>query len=247
VSDVRTLLADIETSPNLVHSFDLRNAFISIDQIVEPSRMICFAAKWLGEPKVTFRSEFHHDRKVMHQTIHELLDEADVLMHFNGKRFDEPKIRGELYLAGFNPPAPFQRIDLWETVRGFGLPSSKLDYILKASELPSKVQTGGFRLWRDCLAGDPKAWALMKRYNIQDVRAMEPLYERLRPWIAKHPSHAQDGAWACPSCGSGSLQRRGYATTTQGSRYRRYQCQDCGAWSQDTRRESGPEIKQAAA
>lgn len=243
---MRTLLIDIETSPNLVYSFELRNAFIGIEQIVEPSRMICFGAKWLGESKVTFRSIYHQDRYQMLETIHGLLDEADVVMHYNGKKFDEAKIRGELYLGGFLPPSPFQRIDLWETVKGLGLPSSKLDYILGASDLPRKAATGGFALWRGCMEADPASWRRMKRYNIQDVKAMEPLYQRLRPWIVKHPSAVLDGGVRCRVCDSENLQKRGRTATRQ-SEYQQYRCNDCGSWSRETRRLSGAVLVEAVA
>lgn len=242
----QTLLIDLETSPNIVATFELRNAFIGINQIIEPSRVTCFTAKWYGKPKVTFRSVYHHGREAMLETLHAQLDEADVAMHYNGKRFDEQKVRGELYLEHFMPPAPFQRIDLWETVKGFGLPSSKLDYVLGASGLPKKLQTGGMELWIACMNGDPKAWARMKRYNIQDVRAMEPLYDRMRPWIVKHPSAVLNGELAGRVCGSERVQKRGLQSTRQ-STFQRFQCQDCGSWSRATHRESGAVLSDAVA
>lgn len=242
----RILLIDIETAPNLVYSFDLRNAFIGIEQIVEPSRMLCFGAKWYGEPKVEFRSEFHHGREAMVLKAHSLLTEADVLLHFNGKKFDEPKINVEFYRDGLMPPAPYQRIDLWAAaVKRFSFPSSRLNHILRESDLPGKVETGGFSLWKDCLDGDPKAWARMRKYNIQDVKAMEPLYERMRPWIPNHPSMGSyNGTSVCPDCGSDQLEKRGFAYTQVG-KYQRYLC-SCGRWSQDTKRVAGTGIKAVA-
>jgi hypothetical protein len=245
---MRILFLDIETSPNLTWTFDLRNAFISIDQIVEPTRMICWAAKWYGEKKTFFRSEYHDDRGLMLEHLCQLLDEADAVVHFNGKRFDIPKINGEFYTAGMKPPSPYQQIDLWVTAsRKFGFPSSKLAYILKASKLQGKLETGGFKLWADCLAGDAKAWAKMKRYNIQDVKAMEPLYDEMLPWISGHPNMAlETGKHCCPSCGSENVQKRGFHVTHV-SRFQRYQCQDCGSWSRAARREEGTGIQGVSA
>lgn len=245
---MRTLLIDIETSPNLCWSFDLRNAFISIDQIVEPSRTICFASQWYGEDQVEFWSEFHNGRGRTIERCHELLSEADVLMHFNGKKFDEKKINAEFYRAALGPPAPYQRIDLWRTINDrFSFPSSKLAWVTREADLPTKVETGGFALWAGCMAGDEESWARMREYNMQDVRIMGPLYEKLRPWITDHPSWANfTGEFSCPNCGSIDLAKRGFARTKQ-STYQRYFCGACGTWSQDVRRVSGAAIRQVAA
>ena len=47
---------DIETSPHLAYTYNLYNADIRPDMIVEPSRMLCWAGMWLGEHKVAFYS-----------------------------------------------------------------------------------------------------------------------------------------------------------------------------------------------
>lgn len=242
------MFLDIETSPNKVWRFNLYDrAPVGHDQVIEPVRMLCFAAKWRGAKRTEFRSEFHHGHEAMVIRAHELLDEADVLVHYNGKRFDVPHLNREFLLAGLRPPAPYQHVDLWQVVsKRFEFPSSKLAYVLKALGLSSKVTTGGFSLWQRCLDGDPKAWALMRRYNVRDVTALEELYECLLPWISGHPSRVLSGELACPVCGSASLQRRGYQVT-QVSRYQRYQCQECGSWARETRRESGAQLREVAA
>lgn len=38
---------DIETSPNIAYTFQLRKAYINPEQIIIPSKILCFAAKWL--------------------------------------------------------------------------------------------------------------------------------------------------------------------------------------------------------
>jgi hypothetical protein len=248
MSDPKLLIVDIETAPNLAHVWRLHGEqHIGLDQLATPSRMICWAAKWKGERRTEFRSGFHDGQEVMIGRAHELLSEADIVMHYNGKRFDIPILNGEFLLAGLRPPAPYRQIDLWQVVsRVFRFPSSKLDYVLKALGLKTKVQTGGFQLWLDCMANDPKAWARMCRYNKRDVTALDELHDYLLPWIPNYPSRAIGSGFMCPRCGSSHLQCRGY-NYTAASKYQRYQCQDCGGWSQDTRRISGADIKQVAA
>lgn len=247
---MKILLIDIETSPNLCWSFDLRNAFISIEQIVEPTRMICFAAKWYGEDDVMFFSEWDDGQRLMVLEAWGLLDEADVVLHFNGLKFDEPKLNAEFFRLHLDPPSPFQTIDLWKAVsKRFEFPSSKLQWVLTEAQLPKKVETGGFRLWRGVLEEDSDSQRLMREYNMQDVRAMEPLYELMLPWIPKHPNRnlyrEANTPEVCPACGKNHLEKRGFSYTGV-SKFQRFRCLDCGKWSRAGRRVEGADIREAA-
>lgn len=243
---MRRLLVDIENSPNLCLVYDIHKPFISIEQIIEPSRILCWGAKWYGEPKVHFKAEYH-GRDVMLNELWDLLDQADAVIHYYGKSFDVPKINGEFWMTGRTPPSPYQQIDLYETVRKMGLPSNKLDYALRVRGLPRKASSGGMANWKAVMAGDAKAWAKAKSYNIQDVKAMEPLYEDLLPWISGHPSFAlETGRHVCTRCGSPAIQRRGTYVTAV-SVYQRWQCQECGGWSRTTKRDNSTNIREVAA
>jgi DNA-directed RNA polymerase subunit RPC12/RpoP len=79
------------------------------------------------------------------------------------------------------------------------------------------------------MAGNSKAWKLMKEYQIQDVNLLLDLYDILLPWIKNHPHMGlQDGeAASCRNCGSVNLIRYGYRYTAAG-KYQRYLCQECG-------------------
>ena len=50
--DPKVLVIDIETSPNVVYAWGLWDQNIGISQVIEPSRVLCFAAKWVGQKKV---------------------------------------------------------------------------------------------------------------------------------------------------------------------------------------------------
>lgn len=242
---IKILKIDIETSPNLVYTWGTRKQFISAEQIVEPTRMLCFAAKWMHDKnKVVYRSEFHHGREEMLEKLWELLDEADAVVHYNGKRFDIPHINREFLEGGFTPPSPYKQIDLYQVVvRKFRFQHNRLDYILDRLGLQRKLGNEGFPLWVKCLAGDKAAWSKMKKYNVQDVRVMGPLYEYLLPWIDQHPNvglHVDANDPTCPKCGSHHVQKRGtYDANTY--KYQRYHCQDCGAWSRSRNRLAKPQ------
>ena len=246
---MKTLSIDIETRPNLVYRWDLFDKQSTpINMIVEPTRMICFAAKWLGEPEIFFHSEYTESRKEMLDAAWQYLDEADVLLHYNGNRFDEPKINAEFIKLDMWVPSPYRRIDLYKAVKSrFSFPSLKLNYVSKELGLGQKVEHEGWALWQGCMAGDPESWEKMEEYNKQDVVLNEKLYDYLLPWIPGLPSYgAELGADVCPACGSEELRREGHAYTKTG-KYQRYRCNQCGTWSRSSRRDSGTKIVQVAA
>lgn len=234
---MKILAIDIETRPSLAYVWKLWDENVSLAQLVESGEMISFAAKWIGVDGIEFRSVYHDGKKKMVNRVWKLLNEADAVLHFNGKKFDVPHIQREFLEAGLNPPAPFKQIDLLSTCRTqFRFPSNKLEYVVKQLGLGTKVKHDGFELWLRCMNKDKDAWELMKQYNINDTELLEELYEILRPWIKVHPSHAAlTGEHVCPRCGKDDLILRGFTILTTG-KYQRYECKNCGGWSRGTKR-----------
>lgn len=228
---MRVLILDIETTYLVSGHWSLWGVNIGIDQILEGGETICYAAKWVGEREVTWRRKGNTDFLTK---MHELLAEADAILTYNGKRFDMPLLNREFVKAGLSPPAPYKHIDLLETVKKqFRFPSNKLDYVCRELKVGQKVAHEGWNLWKKCREEDAKAWATMKKYNIQDITILESLYNKLKPWVLGHPNAAlytPTGAHQCSTCGSTHLQKRGFHVTGVG-KYQRYRCSDCGGWS----------------
>jgi DNA polymerase elongation subunit (family B) len=247
---MKILEIDIETSPNLTWTFETKRAFIGPEAIVMPSRPLCFAAKWYREEGTSFYSEWQHGQEQMLQAGHRLLADADVVLHYNGERFDERRLNQEFAKQGWFPPAPYQRIDLWKTIsQRFDLPSQKLDYALTHFGLPNKLSTGGMRLWIAVMNGEDWARRKMEEYNRNDVEVMEPLYDKLKPWIPGHPNHnlfSDSDEIVCPTCGGSNYQKRGFAGTEQ-SLFQQYRCNDDGRWFRATKRSRGSAVRQVAA
>lgn len=242
---MKILSLDIETSPHLAHVWGLWDQNVGLPMLREVSEVLCFAAKFQGERKVYFADS--RDKAEMIGLAHHLLDETDVVMSWNGKRFDLPHLNREFILAGMTPPSPYEQIDLLLTARRqFKFASNKLDHVAKQLGLAGKVKHSGFDLWLRVMAGDETAWRQMRRYNIQDVLLLEDLYERLQPWIPNHPSRTlYDGTGACPVCSSNHVQKRGVRRTKVSS-YQSYQCQACGSWLRGGRKLDGIDIRQGA-
>src|SRR5690606_41532595 len=91
--------------------------------------VICFAAKVYGESEVQFFSTFHDGKETMVSAAHEMLDQADAVIHFNVSRFDIPHLNREFVEAGLTPPSPYSLIDLLKVVQmNYRLLSNKLVY-----------------------------------------------------------------------------------------------------------------------
>ena len=242
---MKILLLDIETSPNLAHVWGLWQQNVGTNQLLESSEVMCWAAKWYDERGVMFMSNKANSHAEMLAKIYELIDEADVVVHYNGKKFDMPTLNKEFLLQGWTPPSPYKQIDLLRVVRSnFKFPSNKLDYVAQRLNLGKKVKHEGHELWIKCMNKDPLAWKKMERYNKQDVVLLEKVYDALLPWIKSHPNHNlyDDVEHACPTCGSSKLHRRG-VNRTIGGVYQRFQCTDCGSWSQGTKSTKSVEVK----
>jgi len=249
---LKVLAYDLETSPLITYSWGLWNQNIGIGQIEEPTRVLCFAARWYGEPKskVMFYSEHHNTRAEMIDAAWNLIDEADAVLHFNGKSFDTKHLNREFVQAGMAPPSPVKEIDLLSAVRKvFRFPSNKLQYVSQALGIGEKAKHEGFDLWLKCMAGEEAAWSRMRRYNEQDVHLLIDLYNRILPWIPGLPNLNlyNGGLGVCPrlGCGQPTLQKRGVRTTGIGT-YQRYQCTSCGGWSTDGKALDRSEIRGVA-
>lgn len=237
-SGPRILGFDIETAPNEAYVWGIWKQNISLSQIVRTSRVLCFAARWFSDadPRTFFRSEHADGHEEMVRAAWDMLDDADVVVHYNGDRFDVPTLNREFLKYGLMPPSPYQQVDLLKTARRqFRFTSNKLDHLLKELGIEGKVRHTGFEMWVDCMKGDPEAWALMEEYNRGDVDRLEDLYRVMLPWITNHPNYAlflDTDRPVCTNCGGTNLHSRG-TSKTKTQMYRRFQCQDCGTWNRE--------------
>jgi DNA polymerase elongation subunit (family B) len=228
----KILVIDIETCPHQSFTWGLWNQNISLNQLIEVSTILCWAAKWVGHKQIYFSSIMEDSHKNMIKKAHALIDEADAVITYNGKKFDMPTLNREFLLQKLLPPSPYKDIDLIQTARSkFNFASNKLDHIAQELGIGMKVSHEGMPLWTECMARNPKAWKIMKKYNCQDVKLTEDVYHRLKGWIVTQFNHnmvSKDNV--CPACGGYHLQRRGYSVVGA-NKYQRWQCQDCGKWS----------------
>lgn len=224
-------LLDIETSLHKVFTFTLFKAYIAPKQIIEPTKVLCWAFKWLGEKKVHFANANDPDYI---EKIYALIDEADAIIHYNGKSFDMKHLNREFLLRRIPPPSSYKNIDLLTTMRkNFKMASNKLEWVSIQLGYEGKIQHRGIQLWIDCQEhNDPKAWREMKQYNVRDVTEMEPIYHDLLPWIEGHPNWGHyierddSDDVVCGNCGSVDVKKNGIERKTIVP-YQRYRCNSC--------------------
>lgn len=244
---MKVLLLDIESAPTKVYIWDLFTRYVPHSQIVEPGYTMCWAGRWLGKKQMMFSSVDADGEEGMVRKVWDLLNETDVVIHFNGSKYDIPKLNTEFLKLGLGPPSPFQEIDLYRTVKQrFKLLSNSMAYVAKVLGIKGKHPHKGMDLWTECMEGDQAAWRTMKKYNIQDVAMLEQIYARVLPWIQPHPNvglYNADGKPVCPQCGGTHTQKRGhYYTNTM--RYPRLRCMGCGKWFRSRLNDLSKEVKQ---
>ena len=225
------LLFDIETSPNLAYIWEkYEQDALSFEKERE---LISFAYKWLGNGVKSYCLD-DCNAKTLTKKLHELFDEADIIIAHNGDRFDIRMANSFFVFHDLKPPSPYKTIDTLKIARSkFRFNSNKLNDLGEYLGLGGKVETGGFKLWLNCLRGDKKAWKKMKRYNKQDVVLLESVYLKLRAWATNLPT--MNIGLICPTCGSNRIQFRGW-NINKVYKSRRFQCQTCGHWSSSNKK-----------
>lgn len=239
----KILIMDIENTPNTAYIWGLFQEITSADFIDNPWTMMCWGAKWLHEKNimssalVDFPKEYKKNKendKLILQKLWKLLDEADIVVGHNMKGFDTRKANARFIMNGMTPPSPYKVVDTLLVARHtFFFTSNKLADLGKYLGLGTKIDTGGFQLWKACMNGNLKAWQKMVNYCRQDIILTEKVYLKLLPYIDSHPNvgvYADDETARCPKCGGNHIEKRGFSFTNVG-KYQRFNCKDCGGWS----------------
>lgn len=240
MSAPKVLFIDIETSPLTGYAWGYYEQ--NILKILEHCKLLSIGYKWQGDKKTTvvglpdflgYKPGVVDDKKLV-KFIWKLLDEADIVIAHHGDAFDIKKINSRFAFHELNAPSYYKTIDTRKVAyKYFRFDSNKLDELGGYLGEGHKVVHKGFAMWVECMAGDMKAWAEMKKYNAKDVDLLERVYLRLRPFMTDHPNLnilADKHHLSCPTCLSDNVIKRGFAITRAGQK-QRFSCLDCGSWS----------------
>lgn len=193
----KILFIDIELKPILAQVWALWDQNVGLNQIQEDWSILSYCAKWKGSDDIIYEdlegsNDFEDDSKLL-DSLWKLLNEADIIVGQNSKRFDVKKINSRLVLNGYPKPSTFRQIDTLLIAKAqFGFTSNKLQYMTdKLCTKYKKLDHGKFAghlLWSECMKGNPEAWAEMRDYNINDVLSLEELYDILSSWDSTLPN-----------------------------------------------------------
>lgn len=238
----KILCFDFETSPAKGYFFG-GIYDTNIIEIIEYEQILCVAWKWHGEKKVHVvgQDDFDGykpgvlDDKNLVKFFALIMEEADIVTAHNGDRFDLTVFNTRLLAHNLKPISPTKSIDTKKIAKNkFHLPSNKLDYIADFCGIPRKLSTHK-SLWFGCEKGIASDWKYMKKYCANDVIVQDLVLEKILPFVKQQNNFnvIMGETRNCTNsiCGSTRLQKRGSAPSGL-NLVQRYQCQDCGTWSQ---------------
>lgn len=237
-TSAKILFHDIETSLAVSFHFGQWQQNLGIKQQVHESHLLSHSWAWNdGEVKgsiLTQEEVLARDDQRLVLEIWQLLDECDIYVAHNGKKFDVRKINGFFLKHGLPPPSPYKVVDtLLISRRKFGLPFHNLAYLAKFLDVTRKIDNSGIDLWIDCAYGKQEALDEMLDYNLGDIVTLREIYYRLIMWDNEAVNMAlyeSVEGLVCPHCASTEISKLGgkYAFTAQ-RKYHVYRCTSCTA------------------
>jgi len=242
------LFYDIETTPALAWVWSAYDT--NIIDMHTGWRLLSFSYKWKGKAQVDFARVYKLDDtgavddQFIAEHLHALFDRADIIVAHNGDRFDRKKSNARFAAHGLTQPAPYQTVDTLKMARrNLSLMKNNLAEVAKFFGIEQgKVSHPGFEMWLGCMNFEAKWWKLMERYNRQDVKLLEKVYDKLLPFAAAPGQGGMPNLgvyadrFACKICEHTKGEKRGFHYTNAG-KYQTWRCHKCGSYSRFMRRE----------
>lgn len=238
----RILLFDVETLPLEVYAWSLWQDSTPLNMVKKDWSVLGWCAKWYGEDEVFYedvgkQKNLRDDKKIL-KKLHQLLDEADIVVGHNSDAFDIKKINARFILNGMQPPSSYKRLDTKKLAKKhFGFTSNKLAYLTEnictRYKKLSHSKFPGFEMWNQCLKKNKEAFKELKEYNIYDVLSLEELFSVMLPWesAAIFDVYGPSDENIC-TCGHKQFKKAGFYYTTS-AKYQKYKCKKCGAEYRD--------------
>lgn len=229
----KELFFDIERGYNLDATWDKWG--FSIFNIKSAS-ILCIGYKFKGGKKqlisisdniYRFKKDPRDDSEVIAKFI-KVLNEADVVIGHNSKKFDMKHIRERAAYHGMIVGAVKQYDTYLIAKKLFKFWSNKLGDL--ATFLGVKAKKPSDMKWWKAVLEDHDISAMKKidKYCLGDVDTLEGVYNRLKlfdlPAINKQIGV---GKHVCPHCASLDNVKNGFAYTNVG-RYQKHSCNNCG-------------------
>ena len=180
----------------------------------------------------------------------EAVNNCDLMVTFNGKRFDVKLLNTRALFWGLPPVKAPKHIDLFEqSKRVFKFPSNSMQNVSMYLGENGKLETSGSNLWERCAEWEnyeecEKALIEMVTYGNQDIEATRDLYKRFQGWMKNTPNIGTltnevsgNRTVRCSHCGSDDVTHMNSKTYTSVSSFDLYRCgnKDCRGVSRITK------------
>jgi len=237
----KVLVFDLECSGRLAYVYDWYET--NVVEEVRPQLLLALSWKWLGEKEAHGLTIYDrqsidpYDDRMLVAELWNLLDEADIVIAYNGRRFDCRMANTFFLRHKMSPPSPYKIVDPLQTMKGkFRLGCNKLDYVGQFLEQGRKTEETYKDCWKALLEGNKEekrqASETMNRYCIQDTALLEKVYLQILPFIDNHPNMSLYGEpEVCPRCGENEgFKIKAYRRTGAQINGIQYRCNHCGAY-----------------
>lgn len=193
----KILFLDIELAPLRAALWSIWQQGVGLNQVESDWFILSFCGKWAHSGEVIYKDlrgkVSEEDDSELVEALFDLLNQADIVVAHNGRKFDVKKINARLLLNGFPKPSHYRVVDTLEQAKQqFSFTSNKLEYLtdkLCETKKSTHGKFAGYVLWSECLKDNPEAWDEMESYNKLDVLSLEELYSVLSSWDSKLPNY----------------------------------------------------------
>lgn len=229
------------TQPAKILLFDLECTSLKADF----GSIIAIGWKWLDDPEVhVWTGSPRNDRPLVARFL-KVWNQADILVAFNGIRFDRPYFYTKLLEHGLEIPPNTPFVDPYFAAKSNMATSRKsLDTLARFLDLDVQKTPVTGKAWKAATHGSGaerrEALGYIAEHCRLDVLVLEQVYLALRPVMRTHPRVGP--ATQCRHC-SGRQVRRGYRPPLASGKFRRVvlQCWKCGSY--ETRATTAAERK----
>lgn len=235
---------DLENSLMEGRFFRVRDENIPPHRITKHSHLLSIAWAFNDEEPQSLRMtpedvKTGNDLALVVKMI-EVINEADVIVTYNGKRFDWGVLATRALAYGLPPLKKVAHIDLFQDTKTFRFPSRSMQAVSMYLGLDGKIATSGGMLWERCADwwnydDCEEALEKMEIYNRQDIVATRDLHYRLQGWGTSVNvgnvinQLTEDDSLRCVHCGSDDISQMNKVTVTASSSFPLYRCneKDC--------------------
>jgi hypothetical protein len=234
--ELKTLICDLEISYAIYYAFPSKKPqFLHSSQLKEYFFCPCAAWRWDHEAttqaisvlnnKTRYRKS-HKDDYIIAKKLHDLFNEADIIVAHNGDAFDIKHANLMFAKHGLAPVKETKSVDTLKIARQrFSFAGNDLDHLCKFFKIPGKTEKPD---WIRLTEGYEDEIQKATEYCKNDVDSLYGVFKQIAPFIKKYPAmrKAMGGVSECDFCKSKHLQKRGFGF--DGNVYARIKCMSCG-------------------